>query len=63
MEGQKENGLFFFQLRSKQSGSESLQEYSAFQNLLFDCEDLDASLWTLECFDGEGRLLETVTGG
>ena len=62
MEGQKENGLFFFQLRSKQSGSESLQEYSAFQNLLFDCEDLDASLWTLECFDGEGRLLETVTG-
>ena len=63
MEGQKEDGLFFFQLRSKQSGSESLQEYSVFQNLLFDCEDLDASLWTLECFDGEGRLLETVTGG
>ena len=63
MEGQKEDGLFFFQLRSKQSGSESLQEYSVFQNLLFDCEDLDAYLWTLECFDGEGRLLETVTGG
>lgn len=65
MEGQKQDGLFFFQLQAKRTGSgdAALQEYSVFQNLLFHSGDWDANPWTLECFDGEGRLLETVTGG
>lgn len=61
IEGQKEDGLFFIQLRSKQSGGESLQEYSIFQNLLFHREDLDACPWTLAFFDKGGRLLAAVS--
>ena len=64
IEGQKEDGLFFFQLREKQTGGSdsSLREYSVFMDLLYHREDLDACPWTLEFFDGEGRFLANFTG-
>lgn len=45
LEGQKEDGLFFFQLREKQTGDSdsSLREYAVFMDLLYLGGDLDAA--------------------
>ena len=64
MEGQKEDGLFFFQLREKQTGDSdsSLSEYSVFMDLLFHGENLEQYPYVLEFFDGGGHPLVDSTG-
>lgn len=63
MEGQKEDGLFFFQLQAKQTGgSTSLNEYTIFLDLLCHGENLEQYPYVLEFFDGEGRPLGDLTG-